>query len=43
MFKPWAQNIANRRKLQGSDIYQSSYLLYEKGGKAKGTVSIVVD
>ncbi len=29
-----AQNIANGEKLQGSGIYQSSYLLNQKGGKA---------
>ncbi len=27
-------NIANRGELQGSGIYQASYLLYQKGGKA---------
>ncbi len=32
--QPRAQNIANRGELQGSGIYQSRYLLYQKDGKA---------
>ncbi len=31
--QPLAQNIANRGELQGSGIYQSSYILYQKGKK----------
>ncbi len=41
-----AQKITNRgwslNQLQGKGIYPSSYFLYEKGGKAKVTISTVV-
>ncbi len=36
------QNIANSGELQGSGIYRSSKLLYQKGGKALVGVSNAV-